>query len=334
MVNLVTETTPDFQASISKHRFFIFNPPDATISDKKNTEIMRQVMVSKGFSITESPIDSIWVWFFSSSRIYLPSSGTFYMGISIHMSRAGGQGVQGSEAVWRGSINLNADDFDKNPAFFISNVLDKFGQEDIKVNEEWFPSSGNGSPSTEKQVRYDESRQESAIVTEMKLEDISVTVSSNTLKLRNFKVLVGPILSTPDGGKSDLLSPEIIAVESGFMKAGFTIVDRKFTKNILSEMYLQQTGIVSARDAARLGEISGAGIIVTGDIDMFGLVDKVPDAEVQISVSLKAISIESSEILAVAHYYGGLKKGFLRVIAQRLGNELLKFGGPVMRPGD
>lgn len=352
MVYLVTETTPTFHAITSSHRFFVPTPVEVPISDKKNIAILKQVMIRKGFPITEVlSRDSLLVRFYSDSHTYESSGGTLYMPmgnmtyavpvtqssfnhqISIHMYRLredGKQGVQGLEEVWYGYIDVKAEDFDKTPDFFISHILDNFGREDRKISEEWFPSSGEVGTSSD---GHNESRQESTIVAEMKLEDISVTVSSNTLKLRNFKVLVGPILSTADNGKSDLLTSEIIAVESGFMKAGFTIVDRKLTKDILSEMYLQQTGIVSARDAARLGEISGAGIIITGSIDMFGVVDRMSDAEVKISVSLKAISIESSEILAVAHYYGGLKKGFLRAIAQRLGNELLKFGGPVNETG-
>lgn len=162
----------------------------------------------------------------------------------------------------------------------------------------------------------------------IKLEDISVTISPNATKLKNSNFLVGPIWSAVDGGKSELHSsqdnPDItIAIQSGFMKAGYVPVERDVIKDILSEMSFQQTGAVSAHDAVRLGEISGAGIIITTSEAMFGVaINRAKDADIRVAVSMKAISVESGEVVALARYYGRIKKGYITGIAQRLGNEL------------
>ncbi len=171
-VYLVTEKDPAFNPSISDYRFFIFTPDLATISDKKRIAILEQEMKEKGFRITTQLfVNDIVVLLNTGSHLY-QSSGTMFLPmqsrtsghigntnyrgttsylqpmpyttssfnyqISIDMFQC--SGINDFNHVWSGYLDVKARDFDKAPNFYLSKVLDNFGQ-DREVHEYWTPPS-------------------------------------------------------------------------------------------------------------------------------------------------------------------------------------------------
>ena len=169
-VYLVAEKAPYFQAIQSQYHFYIITPKDAKISDKKLIATLEQEMEKKGFNITKLPTtNDILVFLTTNSKLYqssgtlfLPSQSrssgyigsTYYSGtqsylqpmpyttssfnyqISINMYRL--LANQELDHVWYGYLDVKAQDFDRAPNFYISKILDNFGQ-DKKIFEYWTP---------------------------------------------------------------------------------------------------------------------------------------------------------------------------------------------------
>jgi Mg-chelatase subunit ChlD len=70
----------------------------------------------------------------------------------------------------------------------------------------------------------------------------------------------------------------------------FTIVERKDLQAVLDELKLQMTGIVSEKDAVKVGKLAGAKMIVTGSL--YGNAENY-------ELFLKLLRVESGEVLSV-----------------------------------
>ncbi len=128
-------------------------------------------------------------------------------------------------------------------------------------------------------------------------KDVDITVSPNMVNLKNFKVLVGPvqIVTNRELDLSYNIPSSVLEIEKGLIQGGATVVDRTIVKEIFSELRFQHTGAISPKDVQRLGELSGAGIITLALFDITALENKIFH-----DFTLKAISVESGEVLAIA----------------------------------
>jgi hypothetical protein len=70
----------------------------------------------------------------------------------------------------------------------------------------------------------------------------------------------------------------------------FRMVERRDMQKILNELKLQQSGLIDDKNAARLGKLMGASIIITG---------RVYDLGGNYEVFMKMLRVETGEILSV-----------------------------------
>jgi curli biogenesis system outer membrane secretion channel CsgG len=112
---------------------------------------------------------------------------------------------------------------------------------------------------------------------------------------------------------SDALSPY-------FMQAGFKVIERNKLSIVMKEMELQQSGIVQAEDAVKLGKIAGIRYIVygTGTVKYAG---SRKDLFLH-SITVKVIDVENGENVINANWSGaGVRP---HGVAERIGEDLVK----------
>jgi len=77
----------------------------------------------------------------------------------------------------------------------------------------------------------------------------------------------------------------------------FTIVDREDTDKVLAELALQQTGVVDVDSARKIGELTGADAVITGELSDYVIWDTVGSTGSTVSFSIRMIDTKSGRVL-------------------------------------
>jgi curli biogenesis system outer membrane secretion channel CsgG len=120
-------------------------------------------------------------------------------------------------------------------------------------------------------------------------------LTSNLGELQGAKAAVVP-LRYAGGNASSGGAVVAAALESELVKGGrLKLVERSQMDKLLTELKLQQTGMVSAESALKVGKMSGAQLLITGTL--------VPTSRSRVEVNVKLIRVETGDVLKAARVH-------------------------------